>query len=117
MKIKRTTGQHIGIGDRVDYYPQAEATAGKFNVVVLPAEDDEAPAWTGETAAKAAKDCEARLRMMLAGPALLAALEALTAKPVTRRERFETRYQIDVPQETWDTVTAALNEALRMEGE
>jgi len=62
MKITRTEGQHIGLpGDRVDYYPQAEARGEEFNVVVLPAEDEAAPAWTGEKAAARALDYALRI--------------------------------------------------------
>jgi len=74
MRIKRTIGEHIGLpGDRIDYYPQAEAEGGEFNIVVLPANDADATAWTGETAAQEADRCERRLRMMLSATDLFTA--------------------------------------------
>jgi hypothetical protein len=92
-EITKTTGEHVGLpGDRVDYYPQAEHRGKNYTVVVLPV-SAESDAWTPETAAKAAADCERHLRLLLRGPRLieatrhaLAYIEAENGAALLRRQ-------------------------------
>jgi len=73
MKISKTTGEHVCLpGDRVDYYPQAEATGERFTIIVLPAQDD--TPWTGPKAEQAATECERRVRLVAAAEIMLAAV-------------------------------------------